>query len=122
MLTQSAIDGYKVCIFAYGQTGSGKTFSMFGSDAVLRDPADDVHASSRGLVLRAAAALLDGLAGGDVSVSFLEVYNDRLHDLLGGATGPAGTRPSLPLREAAASGVCVEGLSRRQVSSIAEVA
>ena len=42
-LVQSALDGYKVCIFAYGQTGSGKTHTMVG-------PSD---AQNRGVIPRA---------------------------------------------------------------------
>jgi hypothetical protein len=30
-LVQSALDGFKVCLFSYGQTGAGKTHTMTGS-------------------------------------------------------------------------------------------
>ena len=82
-LTQSAIDGYKVCIFAYGQTGSGKTFTMEGrrGDRELRGvvprAAEQVFSSAAQLALLGWAF--------SFRASFLEIYNDELRDLL-----PAG--------------------------------
>ncbi|KAL1518559.1 hypothetical protein AB1Y20_002848 [Prymnesium parvum] len=77
-LTQSALDGYKVCIFAYGQTGSGKTFTMQGG-------CED----ERGVVPRAAEQMFEhsrDLANlgwnFTFEASFLEIYNEELHDLL----------------------------------------
>lgn len=71
----------KVCIFAYGQTGSGKTFTMFGSD----DPANE---KLSGLAPRVAQELFKKLEEREpsnhieVAVSMMELYNDKLLDLL----------------------------------------
>lgn len=48
-LVQSALDGYKVCIFAYGQTGSGKTHTMVGT----------AEATQRGVIPRAVQQLFE---------------------------------------------------------------
>ncbi|EFX88779.1 hypothetical protein DAPPUDRAFT_40943 [Daphnia pulex] len=75
-LVQSAFDGYNVCICAYGQTGSGKTHTIIG---------DDVHP---GLATRTFQRIFqlanDHQAQFDVQVScsMLELYNDKLIDLL----------------------------------------
>lgn len=48
-LVQSALDGYKVCIFAYGQTGSGKTHTMLGTPeerGMIPRAMDQIFASS----------------------------------------------------------------------------
>ena len=83
-LVQSALDGFKVCIFAYGQTGSGKTYTMQGT----REP------QGWGLIPRSLRKLLESAeamrAQGwewDLSASFLEIYNEQIRDLLREAEG-----------------------------------
>jgi kinesin family member C2/C3 len=72
----SALDGYNVCIFAYGQTGTGKTFTMEGTP------------DNRGVNYRALEVLFNTSAkrssdmAYELSVSMLEVYNERIRDLL----------------------------------------
>eukprot|EP00741_Cyanophora_paradoxa_P024616 tig00000269_g23767.t1 len=82
-LVQSALDGYRVCIFAYGQTGSGKTFTMEGPEDV------DLDGSNAGMIPRAveqifAAVEAAGRQGWSykVQASFVEIYNEALRDLL----------------------------------------
>ncbi|XP_043485781.1 kinesin-like protein Klp98A isoform X4 [Polistes fuscatus] len=74
---ESAFEGYNACVFAYGQTGSGKTFTMMGSP------------ESQGLIPRICKTLFARMAAGKESgasyrteVSFLEIHNERVKDLL----------------------------------------
>ncbi|GAB1863831.1 Kinesin-like protein KIF16B [Camponotus japonicus] len=74
---ESAFEGYNACVFAYGQTGSGKTFTMMGTP------------ESQGLIPRICKTLFARMAAGKESgasyrteVSFLEIYNERVRDLL----------------------------------------
>lgn len=72
-----AYDGGKVVIFAYGQTGSGKTYTLQGTG------------DSKGILPRALDMLVDMKANSEkvtgrvrISMSVLEIYNEKLIDLL----------------------------------------
>ena len=65
-LAMSAMDGYNVCIFAYGQTGSGKTLTM---DSVTAAVCNKMFNARDGFIAT-------------VSVSYVEVYNNEVRDLL----------------------------------------
>jgi kinesin family protein C1 len=76
---QSALDGYRICIFSYGQTGSGKTHTMTGGR--------DEH--SRGITPRSVEQIIKQVLvmkeqGWEVSLmaSMIELYNEELRDLL----------------------------------------
>lgn len=80
-VVQSALDGYKVCLFSYGQTGAGKTHTMQGGQGV----------GDEGIIPRSIAKILATVArlqdqGWEYSLeaSYIEVYNEQLRDLLGG--------------------------------------
>ncbi|KAJ8761678.1 hypothetical protein K2173_004454 [Erythroxylum novogranatense] len=90
-LVQSALDGYKVCIFAYGQTGSGKTYTMMG-----RPEAQE----QKGLIPRSLEQIFQSsqalMAQGwkyKMQASMLEIYNETIRDLLS-ANKSSGTTDS----------------------------
>ena len=83
-LVEEVLEGYNCTVFAYGQTGTGKTYTMEGSRS---DPncswQDDPQA---GIIPRALDQLFEMLndTPGDhtVGVSYMELYNENLYDLL----------------------------------------
>ena len=96
-LLRHAWRGLNASIFAYGQTGSGKTYSMTGGDVP----------SWRGIIPRVCEGLWDAADAHSqthettVEASYMEVYNERVRDLL----VPTG-RP-LKVREHPTKGACV---------------
>ncbi|KAJ9134612.1 Kinesin-like protein [Pleurostoma richardsiae] len=73
-LVQSALDGYNVCIFCYGQTGSGKTYTMSSADGMIPRATHMIYETITKLKEKSWTYTMEG--------SFVEVYNEELHDLL----------------------------------------
>ena len=72
-LIEQIFQGYKTCIFAYGQSGSGKTYTQYGS--IMPRALEYIFNKRK-----------DGSDQFSVSVSFYEIYNDRVYDLLADQT------------------------------------
>ncbi|GJM94409.1 hypothetical protein PR202_ga11050 [Eleusine coracana subsp. coracana] len=79
-LVQSALDGYKVCIFAYGQTGSGKTYTMMGNPEV--EEQKGMIPRSLEQIFQASQALNSQGWKYKMQASMLEIYNETIRDLL----------------------------------------
>mmetsp|Transcript_66798 Transcript_66798/g.186386 ORF Transcript_66798/g.186386 Transcript_66798/m.186386 type:complete len:1491 (+) Transcript_66798:106-4578(+) len=119
-LVQSALDGYKVCLFAYGQTGSGKTFTMQGTE----------QPGSWGLIPRSLRQIFQASeamrAQGwtwTLHASFLEVYNEALRDLLCSASG-GGNNSATPvhvIKHDEAWGTIVTNLTSVEVDSMEQI-
>ncbi|KAK2853485.1 hypothetical protein Q5P01_006146 [Channa striata] len=111
-LLHNAFQGYNACIFAYGQTGSGKSYTMMGSG------------DQPGLIPRLCSALFDRTQieqreqeSFTVEVSYMEIYNEKVRDLL----DPKGGRQTLRVREHKVLGPYVDGLSRLAVASYKDI-
>ncbi|KAJ2786637.1 hypothetical protein GGI15_001352 [Coemansia interrupta] len=106
------VEGYNVTVLAYGQTSSGKTYTM----GTAAGPADD---ETEGVVPRALTWLFAWAAragGVDVRVSFVEVYNDELIDLVA-LTQHGGVGPPVLVRDDGRGGVRWVGVKEAPVAS-----
>ncbi|KFV95877.1 Kinesin-like KIF14, partial [Eurypyga helias] len=116
-LLERAFEGFNACLFAYGQTGSGKSYTMMGFD------------EDRGIIPRLCEDLFTQIAQMDkqqavlyhLEMSFFEVYNEKIHDLLVFKDESGQKKQPLRVREHPVSGPYVEGLTVNVVSSYSDV-
>ncbi|XP_004439031.1 PREDICTED: kinesin-like protein KIF14 [Ceratotherium simum simum] len=115
-LLQRAFEGYNACLFAYGQTGSGKSYTMMGfseEPGIIPRFCEDLFAQVAKKQTQEISYHLE--------MSFFEVYNEKIHDLLV-CKGENGQRKQpLRVREHPVSGPYVEALSLNVVSSYSDV-
>lgn len=111
-LLDNAFKGYNNCIFAYGQTGSGKSYSMMG----YGDEAGVIPKICRDMFERITSLQNDPNLTCTVEVSYLEIYNERVRDLLNPAT-----KGNLRVREHPSTGPYVEDLAKLAVRSFSEI-
>lgn len=106
-------DGYHTCIFAYGQTGSGKSYTMMGTP----DQPGLIPRTCRGLFERVESEQ-SGSITYNVHVSYFEIYNEHVKDLLTPRTNPP---TYLKIRESKGEGVFVQNLTDEKVESYEDI-
>lgn len=83
-LIAEVLAGYNCTVFAYGQTGTGKTHTMVGESSA--EGSSWQNDPLAGMIPRALSHLFDELRISkteyNVRVSYLELYNEELFDLL----------------------------------------
>jgi len=123
-LILQVMQGYNCTVFAYGQTGTGKTFTMEGGDGREEPGVTWENDPTAGIIPRALAQVFDELrvqqdAEFTVRVSFLELYNEEIFDLL--SANDDTTRLKLYEDSTRKGSVIVQGLEEALVQNKAEV-
>jgi centromeric protein E len=117
VVSSVAKDGINGTVFTYGQTGSGKTFTMQGCK----------KSKSDGIVQLAARDIFQSIKNNDneddavctVRVSYVEIYNEELRDLLNDNSRKSSS--SLEIREDKQGVIIVEGLKEVVVKSLEDL-
>uniref|UniRef100_A0A8C5I6L6 plus-end-directed kinesin ATPase n=1 Tax=Gouania willdenowi TaxID=441366 RepID=A0A8C5I6L6_GOUWI len=114
-MLQHAFEGYNVCIFAYGQTGAGKSYTMMGKQ----------EEGQEGIIPMLCEDLFEKISEDSnkdelsysVEVSYMEIYCERVRDLLN-----PKNKGNLRVREHPLLGPYVEDLSKLAVTSYTDIA
>ena len=110
-LLDSVLDGYNATVFAYGATGCGKTHTILGTP---EDPGV-IFLTMKELYNRIEELKDTKII--DISLSYLEIYNETIRDLL----NPMTQCKNLVIREDANNKISVSNLSRHRPNSVEEV-
>ncbi|XP_017754856.1 PREDICTED: kinesin-like protein unc-104 isoform X5 [Eufriesea mexicana] len=112
-MLQHAFEGYNVCIFAYGQTGAGKSYTMMGKQ----------EEGQEGIIPQICKDLFRKISRNSneslkysVEVSYMEIYCERVRDLLN-----PKNKGNLRVREHPLLGPYVEDLSKLAVMSYQDI-
>eukprot|EP00536_Pseudo-nitzschia_multiseries_P010337 jgi/Psemu1/202996/e_gw1.311.31.1 len=116
-VTEDLFRGFNCTILAYGQTGAGKTYSMGSAAGTSMDIGEH-----DGIIPRACVDLFSQISqrcdgNAQVELSYLEIYNEEMRDLLADASGKNGKVKEMKVRETLNGEVYVSGLSSRPVES-----
>lgn len=108
-----AFEGYNVCIFAYGQTGAGKSYTMMGrqeegQEGIIPQLCEDLFKRTVGNT--------DPDLSFSVEVSYMEIYCERVRDLLN-----PKSKGTLRVREHPIMGPYVEDLSKLAVTGYSDI-
>nr|XP_033476676.1 kinesin-like protein KIF1A isoform X17 [Epinephelus lanceolatus] len=109
-----AFEGYNVCIFAYGQTGAGKSYTMMGKQDV-KDQQGIIPLLCEDLFTKINDNA-DNSMSYSVEVSYMEIYCERVRDLLN-----PKNKGNLRVREHPLMGPYVEDLSKLAVTSYNDI-
>ncbi|KAM9386111.1 kinesin-like protein KIF1A [Pholidichthys leucotaenia] len=109
-----AFEGYNVCIFAYGQTGAGKSYTMMGKQDV-KDQQGIIPLMCEDLFTKINDNT-DNSMSYSVEVSYMEIYCERVRDLLN-----PKNKGNLRVREHPLMGPYVEDLSKLAVTSYNDI-
>ncbi|XP_034695034.1 kinesin-like protein KIN-5C [Vitis riparia] len=129
-IVNEVLEGFNCTIFAYGQTGTGKTYTMEGECKRSKSGPNGELPPEAGVIPRAVQQIFDTLesqnAEYSVKVTFLELYNEEITDLLAPeeisrAALDDKQKKQLPLMEDGKGGVLVRGLEEEIVTSASEI-
>lgn len=112
-MLQHSFDGYNVCIFAYGQTGAGKSYTMMGKQEDGQEGI--IPQICKDLFYRIRDTTNDDIKY-SVEVSYMEIYCERVRDLLN-----PKNKGNLRVREHPLLGPYVEDLSKLAVTSYQDI-